>query len=268
MQVARLSPFHPLSTILAPQVTESWGTWVLPKRTPFTVARGSCWQGAAGHRCSPLDQAANAERLAAVGAGVHVEGEVAAVGDLPAAVSHVLADPSYRHAAQVVAADIAALPVVSASVPIVEAVGGRWLTGTGLRRPRIRRPRRWHVPSRAPSWRPSSSQQRPTRTCSQRTRDHYASNAAPPPGLKRLIYPQAVTLCAAYRAMPLDAGDDRLAVDDAARAARLLPSHLPSGACRPGTGCRWCSRCHVCIGCDRNHPSRSACCGVCPSSWR
>ena len=48
LQVARLNPFHALSAIPAPQVTESSGTWVLAKRTPSTVARGSCWQGTAG----------------------------------------------------------------------------------------------------------------------------------------------------------------------------------------------------------------------------
>lgn len=73
-----------------------------------------------------LDQTVNAERVAAVGAGVHVDGGTAAVTAVPAALSQVLTDPSYRRAAERVATDIAAMSDVSAAVPILEgmAAGG------------------------------------------------------------------------------------------------------------------------------------------------
>jgi len=72
-----------------------------------------------------FDQTVNAERVAAIGAGIHLEGGPAAVPAIPDAVADVLANPRYAASAAGVAADIAALPDVAASVPILEDLAHR-----------------------------------------------------------------------------------------------------------------------------------------------
>ena len=67
------------------------------------------------------DQPYNAARIAAVGAGVALDGGIPAVADgLGPAIERVLADPSYRAGARRIAADIAALPPVAEAVPLFE----------------------------------------------------------------------------------------------------------------------------------------------------
>ncbi len=62
------------------------------------------------------DQPWNAERVAALGAGIALEGAAPAIGD---AVRRLLAEPSYREAAQGVAAEMRALPPVDAAIHVV-----------------------------------------------------------------------------------------------------------------------------------------------------
>lgn len=69
-----------------------------------------------------FDQTVNAERVAAVGAGIHLPGGLSSVAELPSALRGVLTNPAYRAAAQAVAADMAALPDVIESVPILEKI--------------------------------------------------------------------------------------------------------------------------------------------------
>ncbi len=69
-----------------------------------------------------FDQHVNADRVAAVGAGIHLaEGlhHPESIGD---AVVVVLGQPSFRASAQRIARQIAALPDVAAAVPVLEAV--------------------------------------------------------------------------------------------------------------------------------------------------
>lgn len=68
------------------------------------------------------DQFDHAARIAAIGAGLCVEGGVESVGQLPKALDAVLADPSYRSVAESIAAEIAALPDASAAVPLIERI--------------------------------------------------------------------------------------------------------------------------------------------------
>jgi UDP:flavonoid glycosyltransferase YjiC (YdhE family) len=68
------------------------------------------------------DQFINAERVAAIGAGVCLHGGPAAIPSLAAAVAGVLGDPAYREKAQVVAADMASLPPIASSVSSLEAL--------------------------------------------------------------------------------------------------------------------------------------------------
>ncbi len=70
------------------------------------------------------DQRANAEHVAAIGAGLHLGGPEA-VGDLPAAVASLLGDPAYRTAARAVADEMAALPPVAEAVALLERIGSR-----------------------------------------------------------------------------------------------------------------------------------------------
>ena len=72
-----------------------------------------------------LDRTINADRVAAIGAGIHLPGGPAAVSDIPAALTRVLPDRGYRDAARAVAADIAQLPDTTASVPILEQLAAR-----------------------------------------------------------------------------------------------------------------------------------------------
>lgn len=71
-----------------------------------------------------FDQAVNAQRVAASGAGIHLAGGPSAATEIPSALTRVLTDPAYRTAAQAVAADMAALPDVAESVPILSEVAG------------------------------------------------------------------------------------------------------------------------------------------------
>jgi UDP:flavonoid glycosyltransferase YjiC (YdhE family) len=68
------------------------------------------------------DQPFNAERVAALGAGIALEGGPAAVSRLGDAVSKLLVDPAYRANAQRVADEIAALPTIDAAPAIVRAL--------------------------------------------------------------------------------------------------------------------------------------------------
>jgi UDP:flavonoid glycosyltransferase YjiC (YdhE family) len=70
------------------------------------------------------DQAQNAERVAAIGAGIHLTGGPSCAGEIPAALRRVLTDPAYRSGAARVAAEMAALPEVTESVPILEELAG------------------------------------------------------------------------------------------------------------------------------------------------
>jgi UDP-glucoronosyl and UDP-glucosyl transferase len=72
-----------------------------------------------------FDQTINAERVAAIGAGIHVPGGPAAVANIPSALSRVLTEPTYRDGTRAVAADIAQLPDTTASVPILEQLAAR-----------------------------------------------------------------------------------------------------------------------------------------------
>ena len=71
-----------------------------------------------------FDQAVNADRVAAVGAGVQVPGAPHNGSAIAAALTEVLADGSYRTAAGRLAADIAALPDAAGSVPVLEEIAG------------------------------------------------------------------------------------------------------------------------------------------------
>jgi UDP:flavonoid glycosyltransferase YjiC (YdhE family) len=68
------------------------------------------------------DQFINAERVAAIGAGVCLHGGPAAIPSLAAAGAGVLGDPAYREKAQVLAADMASLPPIASSVSSLEAL--------------------------------------------------------------------------------------------------------------------------------------------------
>jgi glycosyltransferase len=67
-----------------------------------------------------FDQAVNARRVAEINAGIELPGGVGAVADLPAALGKVLDDPAFTEGARAAAAEIAALPDVSACLPILE----------------------------------------------------------------------------------------------------------------------------------------------------
>lgn len=67
-----------------------------------------------------FDQQINAERVAAIGAGIHLSGGQAASTAIPSALTRVLYDPTYGQRARAVAADMAHLPDVATSVPILE----------------------------------------------------------------------------------------------------------------------------------------------------
>jgi UDP:flavonoid glycosyltransferase YjiC (YdhE family) len=66
------------------------------------------------------DQFANGERIAAVGAGICIDGGLDGLAEVSTALAHVLDDVAYRTAAEQVAADIGALPDVTAAVPLLE----------------------------------------------------------------------------------------------------------------------------------------------------
>jgi UDP:flavonoid glycosyltransferase YjiC (YdhE family) len=68
------------------------------------------------------DQSWNAERIAALGAGIVLEGGAPAVAGLGDAVSKLLIDPAYRTNAERVADDIGSLPTVDAAPVIARAI--------------------------------------------------------------------------------------------------------------------------------------------------
>jgi glycosyltransferase len=74
------------------------------------------------------DQAVNAGRVSAIGAGIHLSGGPASVAEIPAALRRVLTDPAFGAGAQRVAADMAALADMAESVPILEELAR---AGTG-----------------------------------------------------------------------------------------------------------------------------------------
>jgi UDP:flavonoid glycosyltransferase YjiC (YdhE family) len=65
------------------------------------------------------DQPWNAQRVAALGAGIALEGRMDAVPDIGAAVHRLLTESSFREAAQEVAAEMRALPPVDAAIHVV-----------------------------------------------------------------------------------------------------------------------------------------------------
>ena len=67
-----------------------------------------------------FDQTVNAERVAAVGAGIHLVGGARAAAELPVAVTAALSDPAYRAGAAAIAAEMAALPETTAAVSVLE----------------------------------------------------------------------------------------------------------------------------------------------------
>jgi UDP:flavonoid glycosyltransferase YjiC (YdhE family) len=70
------------------------------------------------------DQPYNARRVAAVGAGIVLEGGPAAAGQVGEAVGQVVEERSYAEAAAGIAAEIAALPPASQAVPLIEELAG------------------------------------------------------------------------------------------------------------------------------------------------
>jgi UDP:flavonoid glycosyltransferase YjiC (YdhE family) len=71
------------------------------------------------------DQFLNAELVARSGVGVTLDGGLEAVLRLPAAIEGVLADPSFRHAAAEIVAEIESLPPVADAVPLLESIASR-----------------------------------------------------------------------------------------------------------------------------------------------
>ena len=69
-----------------------------------------------------FDQAVNAERVAGVGAGIHLGGGPRAAAELPAVVGAALSDPAYRAGAAAIAAEMAALPDSAAAVTVLEGL--------------------------------------------------------------------------------------------------------------------------------------------------
>ena len=67
-----------------------------------------------------FDQFFNAQRVDAVGAGIELRGDLEAVEALPAAVRTLLGEPRFADGARSVAAEIAALPDVGATVAVLE----------------------------------------------------------------------------------------------------------------------------------------------------
>ncbi len=72
-----------------------------------------------------FDQFVNAEQVTAIGAGVGLDGGVGAAPELAPALAKVLGEPTYRERAAGVAAAMATLPDVAASVSYLEQLAGR-----------------------------------------------------------------------------------------------------------------------------------------------
>ena len=66
------------------------------------------------------DQFINAARVAEVGVGVCIEGDVEGIAGLPDALARVLGEPAFGRAARDMAEEMAGLPDVSKAVPILE----------------------------------------------------------------------------------------------------------------------------------------------------
>lgn len=79
------------------------------------------------------DQRINAQCVAAVGAGIHLTGEAAAIPDIADALAQLTTDPTYRASARTLAAEIEALPAIDTVVPIVHELAslGRRTEGAG-----------------------------------------------------------------------------------------------------------------------------------------
>ena len=67
-----------------------------------------------------FDQAINAERVAAVNAGIHLTGGLGAIDELPGALRRVLDDPGFRKGARAIAAEISSLQDITECLPILE----------------------------------------------------------------------------------------------------------------------------------------------------
>jgi UDP:flavonoid glycosyltransferase YjiC (YdhE family) len=71
-----------------------------------------------------FDQFLNAERVAAIGAGVCLDGGPDAVPSLAPALAGILGDQTYREKASGIAAAMGELPDVASSVSLVEQLAG------------------------------------------------------------------------------------------------------------------------------------------------
>ncbi len=71
------------------------------------------------------DQYINGKHVAAVGAGLNLDGGPMAIPVLAEAVEHLVADPAYRTAAQAVADEMAGLPPVAEAVSLLERLATR-----------------------------------------------------------------------------------------------------------------------------------------------
>jgi len=67
-----------------------------------------------------MDQFMNADRAAAAGVGVGIDGGIDGVGALPEALDRVLGEPAFGKAARRMAEEMAGLPDVSEAVPVLE----------------------------------------------------------------------------------------------------------------------------------------------------
>jgi UDP:flavonoid glycosyltransferase YjiC (YdhE family) len=66
------------------------------------------------------DQRLNADHVAAVGAGLRVDGGAEAMAEVPEAVERVMRDPAYQEAARSVAAQMSSLPPLADAVTLLE----------------------------------------------------------------------------------------------------------------------------------------------------
>lgn len=67
-----------------------------------------------------FDQGINAERVAAVNAGIQLNGGLDAITELPAALHRVLDDARFTDGARAIATEISALPDIAECLPILE----------------------------------------------------------------------------------------------------------------------------------------------------
>ncbi len=74
------------------------------------------------------DQPDNAQRIAALGAGIALQPDT---NDLAAAVTTILADPSYATQAAAIAAEIRSLPDVDHAATLIGQDPAQWMTGAG-----------------------------------------------------------------------------------------------------------------------------------------